>query len=154
MTTHALYIPIDDKGKSGKQAAGYLSEIAGPMRDQGVAFDVYQVRPKDLKNKAVLKAFRQRGIHNLPAILANGRPLVGLRRIREHYEKFLAERYPRSDPADTNTKTKLPTDTDTEAPEDDAADADLQNFFNHEMHHGHRRPGEALAEEDEDHMPE
>lgn len=82
---HALYVALADKSPAGRQAIEFLGGAAGYLRRQGIAVQVYRVRPRDLRDSRVLEAFRRRGIGRLPAVLARGRPLVGLAEIHAYY---------------------------------------------------------------------
>jgi len=134
---HALYVALADKGDTGRQAVGYISGIVGPLGRQGIAVDIYRIRPKDLRDPRVLEALRRRGIDRLPAALARGRPLVGLADIRGYYEAQLAPRPGARAPARGE-----PAYGEGFADDGGSAEEDLDNFFREEMRAG--RPDEDL----------
>lgn len=137
---HSVYTALQEKGTAGREVVRYIGEVAGELRGAGIEFDVHRIRPADLRNPAVIRALRGRGIGNLPAVLADGRALVGLRSIRAYYDRLLAqlrerehehERGPGDGP--DHGEGGASTLQDEGSPE-----GELEDFLRNEMMNGHR----------------
>lgn len=156
---HTLYIASEDKGVTGRQAAGYVGGVADQLGQLGIAIEIYRIRPKDLRNRRVLDALRRRGIDRLPAVLADGRPVVGLSNICDYYETQLR----RPPPAQSRGFRLRPagwTDglaarevaggepsgrfADGEVPDDEAPEAILEDYFREQMKAGGDREDDGL----------
>jgi hypothetical protein len=136
-----LYIPLGGAptaGDDANQQAATLVDAAA--RQHGLAAEIYQIRPKDLRNQRVLAALRGRGIGRLPALLAGGGVHVGLREIQVYYSRA-TPRAPRSAPRGPEQSGRAPADTDPYEPADDGAEAMLDAFYAQEMRVG-RNGGE------------
>ncbi len=86
---HALFVARAGAPEVSKQALSYIAGVAPLLANRGVRIDIERVRNSDLRNQAVLTAFRARGIDRLPALLAEGRAYVGVRAIQIFYESLL-----------------------------------------------------------------
>jgi hypothetical protein len=144
---HALYLALADKGNTSRQAVGYISGVTDLLRQQGIALEIYRIRPKDLRDQRVLGALRRRGIDRLPAVLARGRPLVGLADIRSYYEAQLSAgpardlgEAPHREPERRRGRDRAEPErgrAEPEHPDDEGSpEADLDAFFHQEMHGG------------------
>ncbi len=89
MRAHALYLP-DASQPSAREAAQFASSAAPALRRRGIRLEAWPVRVVDLAEPRVLEAFRRRGVGSLPALIAEGRTLVGCREIEEFYAPQLA----------------------------------------------------------------
>jgi len=157
---HALYVALGDKSPAGGLAARYLGSAAGALEAQGVTIEICRVRPRDLRDRRVLEAFRRRGIDRLPAVLARGRPLVGLVEIRAYYDAGLGAE-PRTGPragpreparfafAEGSASRRGPGQRPGAAPqppelpdEDDSPEAFLEDYYRQEMLEGGRGDNE------------
>ena len=133
---HSVYTALQEKGTAGREVARYIGEVAGELRGAGIEFDVYRIRPVDLRNPAVIRALRGRGIENLPAVLADGRALVGLRSIRAYYGRLLERaREPREDEP---REGDWPDGGASTLQDEGSPEGELEDFLRHEMMNGHR----------------
>ena len=133
---HSVYTALQEKGTAGREVVRYIGEVAGELRGAGIEFDVHRIRPADLRNPAVIRALRGRGIGNLPAVLADGRALVGLRSIRAYYDRLLVqlrEREHEHERGPDHGEGGASTLQDEGSPE-----GELEDFLRNEMMNGHR----------------
>ena len=138
--SHALFVPLVDPSGIAQQTTGYVDGVLSQLWRRGIAVEVHRIRPKDLRNRRVLGALRQRGIDRLPALIAAGHSYVGLRDIRRFYDAVLSERRAGSR-APGRTAPRAPgrapvEDLSEETTANDTAEEELDAFYRQEMRVG------------------
>jgi hypothetical protein len=146
---HALYLPPLSRANADAadvtaRVMSHLKRIAPDLSRRGVVVDVYRIRQKDVSNPRVQAALRGKEVDALPAVLAAGRTLVGLREIEVFYDNFLNSRQRSGSRSGTAAmRAQDAVDMYDDDQEDVSAAHALDEFYREAMGVGSRDEGES-----------